>query len=197
MNIAVFGGSFNPPHLGHQLVSKQILSFTKTDEVWIAPCFQHTFNKSLAVVRHRITMVKMLIEKKVQYCGEEIENKLSGETIELMNLLNRKYPQHQFSFIIGSDNLISFKKWGQWEKLLKTTEFLVFPRPKFEFDLQQYGLGNPNYQLKLISHPLLVKTDLSSTNIRKRIEKGLSIDYLVPEKVKKYIIKNNLYEKST
>lgn len=195
MKIAVFGGAFNPPHLGHQLIANQILSFTKTEEVWLTPCFKHTFNKSLLSSRQRSEMVKMLVNHKIKYCGQEIKNKLNGETIELMVLLKNKYPQHQFSFIIGSDNLVNFKKWGQWEKLVTTTEFLIFPRPKFDFNLLKYNLDNPDYQFKLIQHPLLVKTNLSSTIIRNRLKQDLSIKNLVSPLVEQYIKRNSLYEK--
>lgn len=193
MKITILGGSFNPPHLGHQLVINQILDFTNIDQIWLTPCYQHTFNKNLASVKHRVTMTKMLVNKKIKYCHQEIENKLSGDTIELMELLRKKYPQHQFSFIIGSDNLKAFKKWGQWEKLLKTTPFLIFPRPDFEYNLAKYGLDNSQYKLTLISHPLLVTSHISSTDIRQGIKKGLSITNLVPLKIKEYIKKHHLY----
>lgn len=193
MKIAILGGAFNPPHLGHQLIASQILDFTDADQIWLTPCYQHTFNKNLASVKHRVAMTKTLVNQKVKLCLEEIDHKLSGETIELMRLLVQKHPRHEFCFIIGSDNLKHFKKWGQWQKLLLNFPFLVFPRPKFKNDFRQYGLANRQYKLKLISHSLLVTSDISSTNIRKRVKQGLSITHLVPQKVKEYIEKHNLY----
>lgn len=193
MRIAIFGGRFDPPHLGHQLIVQQVLDFTEVDLVWLAPCYQHTFNKKMTTVEHRVAMTKMLLNTKIWYCGEEIDNHLSGETIELMELLREKYPQHHFSFIIGSDNLKTFKKWGRWEELLRTTRFLVFPRPEFDYNLKKYGLDNPKHQLESIRHRLLVTTSISSTNIRERIKNGLSITHFVPEEVERYIKKHHLY----
>ena len=193
MNIAILGGAFNPPHLGHGLIAKQILDFTATSEVWLTPCYQHTFQKSLAPLNHRITMTKMLADNKIKYCGEEINHQLSGNTFDLMVILKKQYPQHHFYFIIGSDNLKDFKKWGSWEKLITTTDFLVFPRPRFEYNLKKYDLDNKAYKFQLIRNPLLIYSNISSTNIRKRLKLGLSIDCLVPEKVKEYIEKNRLY----
>lgn len=194
MKIAVLGGAFNPPHFGHQLISRQVLDFTNIDEVWLCPCYKHTFNKDLASTKHRAKMSRMLVNTKIKYCHEEIKNKLDGNTINLLNLLQKKYQQHQFSFIIGSDNLKDFRKWGEWEKLITNFEFLVFPRPTFKYNLNKYGLDNPNYKFKLISHPLLITSTISSTEIRKRIQKGMSIKYLVPEKLRQYIETNNLYK---
>ncbi|MBL7159727.1 nicotinate (nicotinamide) nucleotide adenylyltransferase [Candidatus Microgenomates bacterium] len=194
MKIAILGSPFDPPHFGHQLISQQVLDFTDIDQIWLAPCYKHTFNKSLTIVKHRVAMTKMLINNKIKYCGEEIDNQLSGATIELMTLLKQKHSQHQFSFIIGSDNLKTFKKWHQWEKLLKTTRFLVFPRPGFDYDLKKYGLDNSEYQLELIRHSLLVNINISSTNIRERVEKGFSISSVVPREVEEYIEKYQLYQ---
>lgn len=193
MKIAVLGSPFDPPHLGHQLIAQQILDFTDVDLVWLAPCFKHTFNKKLTAVGHRVAMTEMLLETKIQYCGEEIDNRLSGATLELIELLKQKYPQHQFSFVIGSDNLKTFKKWVSWEKLLKTTRFFVFPRPEFDYNLKKHGLDNPQYQLTLVRHPLLVMIDISSSKIKERVKEGLSITHLVPKRVEKYIKKHNLY----
>lgn len=193
MKIAVLGGAFNPPHLIHQLMAGQTLEFTKVDEVWLAPCFKHTFDKRLAKVEDRTLMTKMLVNSKIKYCHEEIKNKLSGDSIELMKILKAKYSQHQFSFLIGSDNLAFFKKWGSWQKLATNFTIYVFPRPGFDFNLKKYCLDNYDFKFKLISNPLLTTSNLSSTIIRNRIKKGLEIKHLVPKQVKDYIEKHKLY----
>ncbi len=193
MKIAILGGSFNPPHWGHLLVAYQVLGFTSTNLVWLTPCFQHTFNKELAPVNQRVAMTKILTNSKIKLCLEEVKNKLSGKTIELMALLEKKYPQHQFSFIIGSDNLASFKKWASWEKLVKKWKFLVFPRPDFNPGLAKYGLDRPQYRFEVIKNSLLVTSDISSSNIRERTKKDISINSLVPKEVKEYIKINGIY----
>jgi nicotinate-nucleotide adenylyltransferase len=194
MNIAILGGAFDPPHLGHQLIAHQVLDFAGVKEVWLTPCYQHTFEKKLTKTEHRVAMTKMLINKKIKYSSEEIDNQLSGDTIDLMKILEKKYPQHHFSFIIGSDNLKSLRRWGRWEKLISSYHLLIFPRAYFKGSLANFNLNLPEYKLKLIKHPLLVTTDISSTNIRERIKKGLSISGLVPEKVEEYIKRYNLYK---
>jgi len=193
MKIAVLGGSFNPPHLGHVLIVDQVLKYTDTDEVWLAPCFRHTFEKKLAPVPDRVAMTKMLANHKIKYCGAEIDNKLSGNTIELMTLLGKTYPNHDFSFLIGSDNLAGLKKWGEWERLISNFQFLIFKRPNYSMNLAEFGLDNPSYMLKFVDHPKLITSMISSTQVRKRLQNHLSIDDLVPKKVADYILKHNLY----
>ncbi|PIS09040.1 nicotinate (nicotinamide) nucleotide adenylyltransferase [Candidatus Beckwithbacteria bacterium CG10_big_fil_rev_8_21_14_0_10_34_10] len=194
MKIAILGGSFNPPHLGHLSVAKQVLDFTDNNQVWLTPCYKHTFLKNLVSVSHRVKMTKLLTNRKIKYCHQEITNKLSGETIELMEILRKKHPHHQFSFIIGSDNLKSLKKWGNFQKLIQNYQILVFPRPRFGFSLKKYGLNIKNHQIKVLKSPLLIHSNISSTNIRKRIKKNLSISHLLPQKIKEYIEKHQLYK---
>jgi len=193
MKIAVLGGSFNPPHLGHVLIIDQVLKYADIDEIWLAPCYRHTFEKKLESVSLRVSMTKMLTNGRVKYCGEEVKNKLSGETIELMMLLKNKYPKYQFSFLIGSDNLAGLKKWGQWEKLVTDFQFLIFKRPSYSMNLSEFDLNNPRYKLKFVNHPKLITSTISSTEVRERLKNNLTIVDLVPKNVAKYILKKNLY----
>lgn len=193
MKIAILGGSFNPPHLGHLLISQQILDFLDFDEVWLTPCYQHTFLKHLAPIKDRVAMTKMIIYDRVKFSDEEIKNKLSGDSIDLLDILTKKHPQDTFSFVIGSDNLAGFKRWGRWEKLITTYNFLIFPRPNFSGHLSQYKLNSPDYKFHFMDDPLLVTSDISSTKIRERIQKNISIKHLVPDEVGSYIFKQKLY----
>jgi len=193
MKIAILGGSFNPPHLGHLLMARQTLEFTDVDEVWLAPCYNHTFQKHLAPINDRVAMTKMLVEDKIKFCDEEIKNKLSGDSIDLLNILKKKCPRDQFYFIIGSDNLAGFKRWGRWEKLITENDFLIFPRPGFSTHLVDYDLDNKKYRFELVKNDLLVITNISSTIVRERIENKLLINHLVPDNLVKYIVNNNLY----
>jgi len=221
MKIAILGGSFNPPHLGHLLMANQVLEFTDIDEVWLTPCYRHTFDKKLAPVEDRATMTKLLVDSEdthfgaslgftrgvkraekrgikpahaIKFCDEEIKNKLSGDSIDLLNILKKKY-LHHFSFIIGSDNLANFKRWGRWEKLITENDFLIFPRPGFSTHLVDYDLDNKKYRFELVKNDLLVITNISSTIVRERIENKLLINHLVPDNLVKYISENKLYIK--
>ncbi|MCG2691921.1 hypothetical protein L6272_03775, partial [Microgenomates group bacterium] len=122
MNITLFGGSFNPPHLGHEIVLKQIFQLKlipNLDQIWLLPEYQHSFakNTDLAPVKHRLAMAKFLLGPKIKLQTCCIDKQMSGNTIEHITYLKNKFPRHQFSFLMGSDNLAGFTKWPQWQKL--------------------------------------------------------------------------------
>jgi len=193
MNIVLFGGSFNPPHLGHQIVLTQAFELIpNVDEVWLLPTHHHTFGKhhQYASDHHRLAMTKYLLSDKVKLCPIEIDLKLSGETIDTIHQLKShpKYsiPNTKYSFLMGSDNLPSFTKWGSWEKLLDELPFFVYPRAGFPFQ--------PLYDhMTPLESPLQVVTNISSTLIRNRLQKNLPIHHLVPPSIEQYITSHNLY----
>src|SRR3990167_6875036 len=105
MNITLFGGSFNPPHLGHAIVIEQAFELIPNiDELWILPCFKHTFLKNLAPAKHRLAMANLLIntlspnvQTKVKCCPIEEDFRLSGETYAALQKLHseREYLQRK------------------------------------------------------------------------------------------------------
>lgn len=189
MNITLFGGSFNPSHLGHQIVINQAFELIPDlDEIWLLPDYQHTFTKGKNFIKpqHRLAMTKMLETKNVKTQTCCFDNKMSGNTITHITHLNKVYPQHQFSFLIGSDNLKSFHKWPEYKTLTKLMPFYIYPRANHPF--------KPLYpNMHPLKHPLQIITSISSTTIRNRIQNKLSIKHLVPEKIAQYIKKHQLY----
>lgn len=191
MNITLFGGSFNPPHLGHEIVLKQIFELKlipNLDQIWLLPEYRHSFAKNavLAPVEHRLAMTKILLnhEIKLQTCC--IEKKMSGNTIEHITYLKNKFPRHQFSFLMGSDNLAGFTLWPQWPELLKLMTFYIYPRANCPF--------KPLYpNMKPLTHPQQIITNISSTMIRQRIKQGLKVEHLLPGRINRYLILNRLY----
>ena len=184
MKIALLGRAFNPPHLGHVMIARQVLDFTDTDEVWFLPNYGQIPPKPVAPVADRLAMANLIVFPKTKVSTLEIDNTLDGDTINLIPHLPR---EHQFSFIVGSDQLPTFHLWGQWEKLLKALPFLIFPR---------YGYPNePIYPgMTLVSDELLIGSNISSTKIRARVAAGLSIEQFVPPGAADYIEKHGLYK---
>ena len=181
--IACLGFSANPPHLGHLLVAQQVLDFTGVDEVWLIPCFQHVFDKQLIRAEFRWEMTKMMERPKIKACDIELQRKKKSYTIDTVLALKKRYPAYQFSWIIGSDLIKdeSYKKWGRWKELEQEINFWVFPRKGFVLDKPLASCFN------LISSSNLVISNISSTIIRERLRKGLSIKGLVTPEVEDYI----------
>lgn len=191
MNITLFGGSFNPPHLGHKIVLKQILTLKlipHLDQIWLLPEYRHSFVKNLhlAPVRDRLAMTKALLNHKIKLQTCCIDRKMSGNTIEHILYLNKTYPRHCFSFLIGSDNLPTFHLWPEYKKLLKLMTFYVYTRYGFPF--------RPLYlSMKPLADPRQVITNISSTMIRNRLKQGLTVEHLLPLPVFRYLRRHQLY----
>lgn len=183
MRVALFGGSFNPPHVGHVMIAQQVLDFCPVDEVWCLPSYGQSPPKDVAPIEHRLAMTKLLDLPKTKVSTIEIDNKLDGETVHILPYLPK---DHEFSFIMGSDQLATFETWLDWQKLLDAMPFWIFPR-----------YGYPEVSLRknmtLVAHDALMATDISSTKVRERVKQGLDISLFVPPPVASYIKENKLY----
>ena len=186
MHTGILGGVFNPPHLGHLLIAQQVLDFTDIEEIWFMPNYgQHPPKAGVAPVVDRVAMTKLLKLPQTRVSTLEIDHRLDGNTINLIPYLPK---EHRFTFIMGSDWLPGFTKWGKWQELIKVLPFLVVPRAGYS--------STPLYpNMTVLNHPLFITTNISSTLVRKRIKQGLIIDQLVPSGVKKYLMNHGLYLK--
>lgn len=184
MHIGLFGGVFNPPHLGHLMIAQQVLDFTNIEEIWFLPNWgQHPPKPHVAAVTDRLAMTRMLKLSKTHVSTIEIDKKLDGNTI---NLLPHLPKGNSYTFIMGADWLPTFHVWGQWEELLERLPFLVFPRNGYP--------NEPLYKnMTLLSHKLLITSNISATLVRERVKQGLPIEQFVPPAVASYIKKHKLY----
>jgi len=185
MRIALLGGVFNPPHVGHLMIAQQVLDFTNIEEVWFLPNYgQQPPKPHVAAVKHRLAMTQMLKLPKTKISTLEIDHQLDGNTINLLPYLPK---EHQYVFVMGSDWLSGFHLWGQWQELLQRLPFLIFPREGFP--------PSPLYpNMTVIEHEHLIVTGISSTKIRARIKQGLPVDQFVPPGVAGYIKDHGLYK---
>jgi nicotinate-nucleotide adenylyltransferase len=191
MQIALFGGSFDPPHLGHQTVITQLLQRQIADEVWLVPVQNHPFHKAMSLAEDRLNMLQLAVAdlpaavadktKIEQYEIDRPEVSYSWTTLEA---LAAKYPQHTFSWVIGSDNLASFDQWYKFEKLLEQFTVYVYPRQGFPTEPLQKGM------VFLQDFPAIT---VSASEIRTRVQKGESVKGLVAPEVEKYIMVHSLY----
>ena len=195
MNITLFGGSFNPPHIAHLIVMQQALELIPdNDEVWLLPAYKHTFQKELADFPHRLKMCKTLLmqfdqytQRKVRMETIECDQKLSGETYETITLLKEKHPDNNFSFLMGSDQLPHFNKWGNYDQLLKLIHFYIYPRAGHSHPIEYDNMTILHSESQVI-------TNISSTIVRDRISASLPINHLVPQALVDYISVEQLYK---
>ncbi len=187
----LFFGSFNPIHIGHLALANYMLSFTDMDEVWfvVSPHNPLKEKQSLLAQNHRLYMVKLATHNYPKFKASNIEFKLSqpSYTIHTLTHLQEKYPQKNFSLIMGMDNLQNFHKWKNYEQILDKHTIYVYPR--------QHSTTN-----KLIDHPNIKITqapvmEISSSFIRQAIANKKEVTFFMPEKVAAYVDEMNFYRK--
>ena len=173
--VALFGGSFNPPHVAHQLACLVTLELSGCDEVWMMPTFQHPFQKSLAPFEDRFEMCRRAAQHLGGVQVSRVEAELGGEsrTLQTVKHLRRLHPAHAYTIVIGADLVDERKSWFGWDELEKMVDFFVIGRA---------GKG-PEPQLPPIS----------STEIRGKLARGEDVSRVVPQSVLEYIAEKGLY----
>jgi len=199
MNIAILGGSFDPPHLGHQAIALQILEFLDIDEIWLMPVFSHPFNKTLSKPELRLEMTKMLEGEKIKVSEEEISQKTTSYSIDTLEKLSKKYKNHTFYWIIGSDQVKDFPRWKNWQTVIGKYHLIIFPRniefEKIEQEIKkEWKLKSIPKNVSILKHKNLVPWDISSSDIREKKKHNHPIAQLVSPQVYDYIDKHNLYK---
>lgn len=188
-HIGLFFGSFNPIHIGHLIIAEYMADRTDLKQVWfvVSPHNPLKSQASLAKDYDRLHMVHLAVEDNPKLRASNIEFSLPkpSYTIDTMAYLHEKYPDDQFSLIMGSDNLENIHKWKNYEVLLERYPIHIYQRPGSE-------KLEPPHGAKVFMHdvPLLY---ISSTHIRKLIRDGHSIRYLVPESVYQFLDGSHLY----
>lgn len=211
-NVAILGGSFNPPHICHTFMTQYVLATTDVTQIWFLPCYQHAFGKALAPFEHRLAMCRLAVlsfqEKKIQVLPLERERKGTSWTIDTVRYLKHIFPDVNFRWIIGSDVLSELNKWKDFDQLVDLISFVIVPRSGSEVpDISQSvahsttSLSNMQrtlYHLYVQCQELeqqgIQLPNVSSSQIRERLKQRRSIDLLVPHAVKKYIEKHSLYK---
>ena len=188
--VGLFFGSFNPIHTGHLIIANYMANYTDLDEVWLVVSPHNPLKKkdSLINMYDRLEMVNLAIEKAENIRSSTIEFSLPqpSYTIDTLVHLREKYPTTNFVLIMGSDNLVSLKKWKNYEIILRDYRILVYPRPNYHTpaDLENHP------SITFTETPLM---EFSSTFIRNAVKANKSIRYFVPEKVKEFIESKALY----
>ncbi len=179
MKVGIFGGSFNPVHVGHVALAKAMLAYCGLDEVWLMVSPQNPLKQQTDLLddRLRFEMAQLAVRDVEGVVASDYEFQLPkpSYTWHTLQQLSQDYPDTTFTLLIGGDNWQRFERWYHWKDILRNYRVVVYPR-------SEVMGGGP--------FPLI---DVSSTDIRYRIRQGQSISGLVPEAVEQFIKERGLY----
>lgn len=181
MQVALLGGSFNPPHVGHLLAAQYVHATQVVDEVWLMPTFRHPFGKVTAPYEHRVRMCELLCREAAGWLKtSRVESEVGkqGRTVDTLEFLHARYPEHRFTLIIGSDILGDLPQWKDFHRIEQMARVLVL-----------YRAGYPSE--RTVGPPLAL---VSSTEIRERLARGELPRDLVPGVVLDYAREHHLYD---
>jgi nicotinate-nucleotide adenylyltransferase len=190
MKIGLYFGSFNPIHNGHLIIAVHVLDNTDLQQIWfmVSPHNPLKETSTLLNEQARYYMVQQAIEDNDHFRANNLEFKLPrpSYTIDTLTYMDEKFPQHEFSVIVGGDSLQNLPKWKNYEQLLANYRLYVYARPGIE----EYPVQHQNIIL-IQNAPQLA---ISATLIREKIKLEHSIRYLVPDKVIKIINESRYYK---
>ncbi|MBT4728971.1 MAG: nicotinate-nucleotide adenylyltransferase [Bacteroidetes bacterium] len=183
MKIGLFFGSFNPIHMGHLIIAQSFINQIDLDELWfvVSPHNPLKDQQELNDADLRLDLVRDSIKsnEKFKLCDIEFSLSIPSYTIDTLSELKKKYPEHSFELLIGSDSLDSFSQWKNFKQILNNFTTYVYPRKKDYKIPEEFT----SYSIEIVNLPILY---ISSTHIRKLLANGKSIKYLVPEVVYNY-----------
>jgi nicotinate-nucleotide adenylyltransferase len=200
MRIGVFGGTFDPVHLGHLILAEQCREQARLDEVRFVPAYQppHKQDKPVTPFHQRVEMLALAIAGHSAFRVEEVEKRQHGlsYTVTTLTELHREHPADELFLIVGSDCLPDLPHWREPIRILELAGLLVAARPGADLwsaEQLRKALSMPvtaPLRLEVVQVPLI---DTSSTDLRDRAATGRSLRYLVPRAVECYIESHHLY----
>jgi nicotinate-nucleotide adenylyltransferase len=192
--IGIFGGSFDPPHLGHLVIAEMARRSFDLDVVFFVPAYKppHKEGSHPSTARDRLAMTKLAVRgnAKLRVSDLELRRKGISYTVDTVRAFRDRFPTSQLFLIIGSDSLRQFHSWKSPGEILEGASLIVYRRPRSGRTNAHLGSGKASF----IKGPLMA---ISSSDIRNRIQRGKSIRYLVRDNVLSFIKREKLYSALT
>lgn len=196
--VGLLGGTFNPIHMAHLILAETALEMAGLDEVLFIPtgCSYMKDSEEILPAKDRIRMTGMAIEDNPKFALSTIETEREGDsyTCDTILELKKRYPEQEYYLILGADSLFMMEKWKDPETIFQNCTILAAVRGDKKMDAmeekaaelkEKYGA-----QITLLT---MDSVEISSSLVREKIAAGKSIRYMLPEKVREYILKNKLY----
>ncbi len=191
MRIGIYGGTFNPMHIGHLIVIESVREQLQFDRLLFIPSANppNKSDPSLAPASDRLQMARLGVEGNPDFEVSDIETNRGGisYTVDTLKSLSALYPRATLSLIIGADNLIEFQTWKSPNEIVDRAELVVMNRPGYAVQ------GAKSELSRLAKHVNVPQIGVSGTDIRRRVKLGRSIRYLVPRTIEEYIRQKGLY----
>ncbi len=178
--LVIFGGTFDPPHIGHVLTAAYAVSSLRCDQLLVIPTWEHPLGKKIEVpFEHRFRMCELAFEPIRRVEISRIEEELSGpsRTLRTLEELLHRHPHTALRLVMGADLVDETPKWHAFDRIRALAPPIIIGRA-----------GYPTSKASPISLP-----DISSTEIRMRLAQGDTVDGLIPKQVAEYALANRLY----
>jgi len=178
--VGVFGGSFDPPHLGHLMMARSVLEHHPDMRLLVVPCFIHPFAKSMESFEHRVEMCRLMTEElaRTEVSGIESQTDSGGRTLNTLKELKKRNSSWNLRLVIGQDVYAQRDLWYRFDEIERIAPPLVVGRR-----------NAPEVEVELLDEI----PDISSTEVRDRLMRGESADELLLESVAMYIRTHGLY----
>ena len=189
--VCLFGGTFDPPHIGHLLVAQTVAEAEDFEKIIFILSNQPPLKNDFSKVDHRLSMLKMAVAGNPKFDISEIDIDRGGVSFTIDTIKEYKKIENlnskEIYYLLGSDSLISFHKWEQAKDILNECQVLVAIRPGFR------PSSIPSWVLKKIQFANIPRFEISSTTIRKRWAEDKTIRYMVTQPVWEYVNAHKLY----
>lgn len=196
LRLGVLGGTFDPPHCGHLVMAETARVQLSLDRVLFVPAGEppHKPDRPITPAHHRAAMVAAAIADNPAFVLSPVDLDRPGPhyTVDMLALLEGEYPGARLFFLLGGDSLAEFLTWRDPAGIVQRVHLAVMKRPGWEADLTALEKAIPGVRERLVwlDTPRL---DISGTDLRRRVRRGLPLRYLVPPAVEEYIRQHRLY----
>lgn len=197
MRIGIFGGTFDPVHMGHLILAEQCRDQANLDEVWFVPGATPPHKGPVTRFEQRCDMLELAIAGHNAFRVDRIESTLPAPsfTARTLEQLYARHPEHEFLLLLGSDCLPDLPNWFEPRKVVERAGLVVVPRPGVmlwtaERLARALGLSEGAVRMQFVACPMI---EIASRELRRAITDGLSIRYLVPRAVEEYVRERKLF----